>query len=60
MRQAEKTGTVLSITPLIDNQKGQFEVLVVASGKVVEMAFDLEGKPLPGHHDGDGDEDDKD
>src|SRR5262245_30585757 len=45
VRQAEKAGTVVSITPLIDNRKGQFEVLVLASGKQVEMAFDLQGKP---------------
>lgn len=58
VRQAEKAGTVFSITPTIEERKGQFEVLVAVQGKVVEMAFDLDGKPVAGH-DGD-DDDDKD
>jgi hypothetical protein len=60
VKQAEKAGTVLSIMPVVDDRKGSFEVLVAAQDKVVEMAFDLDGKPLAGHREDDDEDDDKD
>lgn len=54
VKQAEKAGTVVSITPVIEDRKGGFEVLVSASGKLVEMMYGLDGKPLPPHVDADG------
>ena len=62
VKMAEKSGggTVFSIKPEVENRKAAFEVLVANSqGKAVEMAYDLDGKPLAGHADKD-DDDDKD
>lgn len=46
VKMAEKSGTVFSIKPQIENRKGLLEVLVTKDGKVTEMAYDLDGKPL--------------
>lgn len=57
IKMAEKSGTVFSIKPEVENHKGAFEVLVNKDGKVTEMAYDLDGKPIA-HSE--KDEDDKD
>lgn len=64
VKAAEKAGgaggTVFSIKPQVENRKGSFEVLVSKDGKVVELGYDLDGKPLAGgSHDDDDDDDDK-
>ena len=58
VKMAEKSGMVFSIKPEVENHKGSFEVLVTKDGKVTEIAYDLDGKPLAGHNE--KDDDDKD
>jgi hypothetical protein len=43
LKKAEKDqpGTVFSITPVLHDRKGEFVVLVAASGKVVDLHYDL-------------------
>jgi hypothetical protein len=53
---AAKSGTVFSIKPGIENRKGMLEVLLTKDGKVTEMAYDLDGKPIA-HTDKDDDKD---
>lgn len=45
--QKDQQGTVFSITPVVENRKPQFVVLVDAQGKVVELRYNLlTGEPM--------------
>jgi len=45
--QKDQQGTVFSITPVVENRKPQFVVLVDAQGKVVELKYNLlTGEPM--------------
>lgn len=45
--EKQQSGTVFSITPIVQDRKPQYVVLVAAQGKAVELRYDLmTGKPM--------------
>lgn len=46
VQEAEKEGTVFSITPVLEDREGRFMVLAAKGGRVLRFEYDLEGRLL--------------